>query len=98
MTLNNYVFKKPTRAIHSVFLHCSASDHQTHDNVKTMKTWHLQRGFSDVGYHYFIRKDGTLELGRPIDTIPSAQKGHNTGSIAICCHGLEKTKFTTAQY
>ena len=93
-----HTFRKPGRDVHSVFLHCSASDHAHHDNIKTMKTWHLQRGFNGVGYHYFIRKDGTLEVGRPIDNIPAAQSGHNKGSIAICCHGLEKSKFTTQQF
>lgn len=62
-----------------------------------MDKWHKERGWSGIGYHYFIRKDGTIEGGRDVERIPSAQAGHNTGSIAICVHGLEKKEFTHMQ-
>jgi peptidoglycan hydrolase-like protein with peptidoglycan-binding domain len=91
-------FKKPVRAVSRVFIHCSASDNPAHDNVATMRQWHKQRGWSDVGYHAFIRKDGTLEDGRSLERTPAAQANHNTGTIAICCHGLDKAKFTEAQF
>jgi len=91
-------FKKPNRFVNRVFLHCSASDNPKHDNVKTMTEWHLQRGFSTIGYHYFISKDGMIHTGRNIEVKPAAQEGHNTGTIAICLHGLEKDKFTQAQF
>lgn len=54
-----------------------------------IKEWHLARGWRDVGYHFFIRKDGVVERGRSIESIPAAQAGHNSGSIAICAHGLK---------
>jgi N-acetylmuramoyl-L-alanine amidase len=92
------MFAKPERAVDRVFLHCSASDRPEHDNVETMRTWHLARGWSDVGYHYFIRKDGTVEDGRPVNLTPAAQGGNNTGTIAICLHGLAEENFTTDQY
>lgn len=91
-------FKKPNRFVNRVFLHCSASDNPKHDNVKTMTEWHLQRGFSTIGYHYFISKDGIIHAGRNIEVKPAAQEGHNTGTIAICLHGLEKDKFTEDQF
>ena len=92
------MFTKPSRKIHRVFIHCSASDHAHHDNAATMKSWHLARGFSDVGYHFFIRKDGTLEYGRDIEKTPAAQKGHNLNTLAICVHGLKEENFTEAQF
>jgi N-acetyl-anhydromuramyl-L-alanine amidase AmpD len=92
------MFKKPSRKIHRVFIHCSASDHAHHDNIDTMKSWHLERGFSDVGYHFFIQKDGTLEYGRDIEKTPAAQKGHNLYTLAICMHGLKEENFTKAQF
>lgn len=90
-------FTKPSREIHSVFLHCSASDNPTHDSVSTMQSWHIKRGFSEIGYHFFISKDGVIHNGRDLDKIPAAQKNNNTGSIAICLHGLNKDKFTKNQ-
>lgn len=91
-------FTKPKRKVKKVFIHCSASDNPSHDNIKTMTEWHLQRGFKTIGYHYFISKDGIVHKGRNIELIPAAQEGNNTGSIAICLHGLDKTKFTTEQF
>ena len=92
------MFKKPSREVSKVFLHCSASDNPKHDNAATMNAWHKERGFNEIGYHFFIRKDGTIERGRDIEKVPAAQQGHNTGSIAICLHGLKKELFTSAQF
>jgi len=92
------MFTKPSRKIHRVFIHCSASDHPHHDNMSTIRSWHLERGFSDVGYHFFIQKDGTLEYGRDIEKTPAAQKGHNLYTLAICMHGLREENFTQAQF
>lgn len=86
------------RKIRRVFLHCSASDNPEHDDISVIRKWHAQRGFTDVGYHWFIKKDGTVQAGRSVDQIPAAQQGHNTGTLAICLHGLDKLKFTEAQF
>lgn len=92
------MFEKPKRPVKRIFIHCSASDNPGHDDISIMKKWHLDRGWSDVGYHYFIKKDGTLQHGRPLSRIPAAQAGHNTATIAICLHGLKKEKFTQDQF
>jgi len=89
-------FKRPVRAVKRVFIHCSASDHAHHDDISVMRDWHIKRGWNDVGYHYFIQQDGTVQTGRPLEKAPSAQKGHNSGTIAICVHGHHS--FTDAQY
>lgn len=85
-----------SRSVNRVFIHCSASDVPAHDDVSVMREWHLARGFSDVGYHFFIKKDGTVQAGRDIEVVPAAQENNNKGTIAICCHGL--TDFTEAQF
>ena len=101
----NISFSKPHRAVNKVYIHCSASDETEHDDVEVMRKWHTTpspndptKPWSDIGYHYFIKKDGTVQTGRPLDRIPAAQGGHNTGSIAICLHGLKKELFTEAQF
>lgn len=95
-------FVKPQRKVHTVFLHCSASSAKAHDDVSVMRNWHLARGWKDVGYHYFIKRNGTIQSGRSIEKTPAAQKGHNSGSIAICMHGAggnpPKNDFTQAQF
>lgn len=91
-------YDKPAREIKGVFIHCSASDAPEHDNIGVMRAWHLERGFNEVGYHYFIRKDGTLESGRATSLTPAAQRGYNANTIAVCVHGLKKDEFTEAQF
>ncbi len=92
-------FVVPDREVDRVFIHCSASDQPAHDDVGVMRDWHVNgNGWSDVGYHYFIKKDGTLQEGRPLSRNPAGQAGHNRGTIAICLHGLAKERFTKAQF
>jgi len=97
------MFLRPEREIDRVFLHCSASDQPSHDDVAVIRQWHTDpaprgRGWSDVGYHFFIQKSGNVQEGRPLHRRPAAQAGHNAGTIAICLHGLDLHKFTREQY
>jgi N-acetylmuramoyl-L-alanine amidase len=96
-------YSRPHRDVEKVFIHCSASDREEHDDVEVMRRWHTDpkpsgRGWSDVGYHYFIRKTGRLEEGRDLERTPAAQRGNNTGSIAICLHGLKQENFSGHQF
>jgi N-acetylmuramoyl-L-alanine amidase len=91
-------FTKPRRPVSRVFLHCSASDNAAHDNIATMTAWHKARGFTTIGYHFFITAAGEILKGRSLESDPAAQQGHNKGTIAICCHGLDVGKFTPAQF
>ena len=93
------MFTRPEREVDRVFLHCSASDSPEHDSIDVVRRWHVDgNGWGDVGYHYFIRRDGTLETGRPLEKNPAAQAGNNAATIAICLHGLTRERFTKAQY
>lgn len=76
------------RAIDKIVIHCSASDIKEHDNIKVIKEWHLERGWNDVGYHFFIKKNGDIQMGRPIEKSGAHVKGHNSHSIGICYSGL----------
>jgi len=51
--------------IHTIVIHYSATyadQTVTRDDIDRM---HRERGFREIGYHWFIRRDGTLEEGRP---------------------------------
>ena len=48
---------------------------------------HLRRGWSGIGYHFIIRKDGTIEAGRPFRTIGAHAYGFNSHSIGIMLSG-----------
>ena len=84
------------RAITRVILHCSDSDNPKHDNIDIIRKWHIQQGWDDVGYNFFIRSDGTIEIGRDIELIPAHVSGLNNDSIGICLHG--KNYFTQDQF
>lgn len=89
------IYKKPKRPITKCYIHCSASDHAHHDDISVIRGWHVnERGFSDVGYHFFIKSTGEVQEGRSLEKVPAAQKGHNTDSIAICLHGNDLFKDT----
>lgn len=90
------MFKKPDRLVTKVFLHHSATDNPEHDTINFIRDVHVkQNGWKDVGYHYFIDKNGVTFFGRPLEQIPAAQRGFNTGSIAICLSG--RREFTQEQ-
>lgn len=52
-----------------------------------IRRWHLERGWSDIGYHFVIRYDGTVELGRNVLYQGAHVAGLNHASIGICCSG-----------
>lgn len=92
-------FTKPLRTVNRVFIHYSATNNPDHDDINIIRDWHVNgNGWVDVGYHYFIQADGTVQTGRGINLIPAAQKGHNINSIAICLHGLNVEDFTRKQF
>ena len=86
-----------SRKINLIIIHCSASDNPNHDNIEEIRSWHVnQRGWRDVGYHYFIRKNGRVERGRGEDEIGAHCKGYNRNSLGICLSG--RSKFTEQQF
>ena len=68
-------------------MHCSATPEGKDYNVDTIRQWHLQRGFSDIGYHYVIYRDGSIHIGRDESIIGAHCTGHNTNSIGVCYIG-----------
>lgn len=75
------------RTIKELIVHCSATPEGKDFTVAQIRQWHLQSGFSDVGYHYIIYRDGSVHVGRN-ETISGAHcTGHNTISIGICYIG-----------
>ena len=56
-------------------------------SVEDIHSWHLQRGWSGIGYHFLVRKDGSVYRGRPEDAIGAHTTGNNINSIGICFEG-----------
>lgn len=73
-----------------IAIHCSASRPSQVVNAKVIRQWHKARGFKDIGYHYVILRDGTVEKGRP-EAEMGAHVGeptnYNPVSVGVCLVG-----------
>jgi len=86
-------------------VHCSATTPKMDWGRAEIEKTHRQRGFLTIGYHYVIKRDGTVEKGRPDDTIGAHVEGYNARSLGICMIGgigtdgkTPEDNFTAAQY
>lgn len=88
-----------TRPIEKIIIHC-ADTYDTMDiGVKWIREIHIkEKGYSDIGYHFVIRRNGVVEDGRPIDKAGAHCRGHNYDSIGICLAGGLECSFTEEQY
>jgi len=90
------------RKINKIIIHCTATPEGREHDVADIRRWHLKRGFNDIGYHYLIHIDGTIEEGRPISKQGAHCSGENKGSIGLCYVGgmskdMSKAKDTRTQ-
>ncbi len=82
------------RRIDEIIIHATATrprwmhGQPTAKKVAEIRRWHVQeRGWSDIGYHFLIDRDGTVAKGRPVN-IPGAHvRGHNATTIGIALIG-----------
>jgi len=84
------------RKVDKIIVHCSDSDVNTHDDISIIKEWHLKRRFKDVGYHYFIKKNGDIQQGRSVQKTGAHCYKNNQKSIGICLSG--RHEFTDEQF
>lgn len=78
------------RVIEYIVYHTSATADQD-IGAKEIREWHKARGWRDIGYHFVIRRDGSIEKGRPLNQIGAHVRGYNSRSIGICMVGGKKT-------
>ena len=72
------------RNLSRIIIHCSATREGQDVSVDTIRRWHEDRGWSDIGYHFVIGIDGTIHRGRDIDKIGAHTYRHNLDSIGVC--------------
>ena len=72
-----------------VILHHAEASSAT---VWDINQWHLDNGWTGIGYHYYIRKDGSIYRGRPEWAVGAHATGHNDRSIGVCCEGAYMTE------
>ena len=75
--------KKSKRYINELIVHCSATPEGKDYSVEDIRNDHKKQGWSDIGYHYVIYRDGSVHLGRDVDLVGAHCEGHNANSIGI---------------
>lgn len=70
-----------------IVVHCSATQAKADIGAADIDRWHRGQGWQTIGYHYVIRRNGTIEEGREEDKIGSHVQNHNADSIGICMVG-----------
>lgn len=80
-----------TRAI---FVHAADTPPTMDIGWKEIHQWHTRdNGWSAIGYHVVIRRDGTIEAGRPLEAIGAHVAARNSDSVGVCMIG-GKGKFS----
>lgn len=74
-----------------IILHHAAAESCSADDVHR---WHKARGWAGIGYHFLVRKDGSIYRGRPENTVGAHASGSNSDSIGICFEGNYETEKT----
>ena len=83
VTASMLKLKKSKRRIDEIIVHCTATPEGRDYSVAEIRRWHLQRGFSDIGYHYVIHPNGGIEPGRDVDLSGAHCTSHNAHSIGV---------------
>lgn len=87
-----------------VVVHSAATKAAMDIGVADIRRWHRQQGYTDIGYHWVIRRDGTLEQGRDESVVGAHVKNYNATSIGICmaggldARGKAENNYTAAQF
>lgn len=88
------------REINQIIVHCADTPANMNVGAKEIRHWHVfGNGWSDIGYHYVIRRNGEVERGREDARVGAHCRGQNKDSIGICMvGGREYNNFTNKQW
>lgn len=72
------------RKITKIILHCTATPEGKDYTVQQIRQWHVEgNGWTDIGYHFVIYRNGSVHTGRPVERAGAHTKGQNEHSIGI---------------
>lgn len=94
------------RSSELIVIHCSATRPSMDVGRDEIDAWHRHRGFFGIGYHYVIRRDGSIEPGRDEDKAGAHARGFNHKSLAVALVGgvtedditIAENNFTEEQF
>ena len=72
-----------------IIIHCSAVKPDQTSSAAQIDTWHRKDNHwkFGIGYHYVIRRDGSIESGRPEWMVGAHCLNHNAHSLGVCYEG-----------
>lgn len=80
---NKFTLTKTSRPVNEIIIHCAATPEGRDVSVETIRAWHKQRGWNDIGYHYIVLLDGTIKEGRPVSKTGAHVHNRNKNTIGI---------------
>ncbi len=79
---------KMERKVNEIIIHCSATKPSMNIGAEWIRNIHVNENkWTDIGYHFVIKRDGTIEKGRKLDDVGAHVAGHNVGTIGVCLIG-----------
>lgn len=76
------------RTITLIIIHCSATPEGKSLSAEACRLDHIRhRGFRDIGYHFYITRDGEIHRGRSLEEAGAHCRNHNAHSIGVCYEG-----------
>ena len=71
-----------------IVIHCADTPDDRDVEMAEIKRWHVEeRGWDDIGYHFVIRRNGLVEVGRDIKLQGAHAKAVNGSSVGVCLVG-----------
>ena len=98
------MLSKMRKETKEIIVHCAATKPRMDIGASDIDRWHRERGWLKIGYHFVIKRDGTVETGRELEEVGAHAKGHNAISVGICMVGglsednEPETNFTADQW
>ena len=71
----------------TIVIHCTQTPPGMDVDVDKVTQWHKERGFDTIGYHYLIKRDGTLQEGRQQDEVGAHAVAVNGTSVGVALAG-----------
>ena len=71
----------------TIVIHCTQTPADMNIGADKITEWHKDRGFDTIGYHFVIRRDGTIETGRDINMVGAHAVAVNGTSIGVALAG-----------
>ncbi|MCD7925246.1 MAG: N-acetylmuramoyl-L-alanine amidase [Bacteroides sp.] len=76
------------RTVTLIIIHCSATPEGRSLDFEACRYDHIHhRRFSDIGYHFYITRDGEIYRGRALEKVGAHCRNHSSHSVGICYEG-----------